>query len=165
MATVYLGLGTNLGNREQNLHFAVEQIQKRIGDVITLSAFYMTEPWGFQSTNSFLNAACAVQTNYTPEELLLVTQSIEKQIGRKEKSINRIYSDRLIDIDILLYDEVIVNSKELVIPHPLMEQRRFVLEPLVEIAPDVIHPILKEPIRTLFSEKEILLESYHHALS
>jgi 2-amino-4-hydroxy-6-hydroxymethyldihydropteridine diphosphokinase len=157
MATVYLGLGTNLGNRERNLHIAVEQIQKRIGDVITLSAFYMTEPWGFHSTNFFLNAACAVQTNFSPEEVLQKTQNIEKQIGRIKKSVDGIYSDRLIDIDILLYDEVILKSKELVIPHPLMEQRRFVLEPLVEIAPDVIHPIEKETMRALYSELEITI--------
>ena len=154
MATVYLGLGANLGNKERNLHFAVKKIQERIGDVIILSAFYMTEPWGFQSTNFFLNAACAVQTNFFPEEVLRMTQSIEKQIGRTKKSADGIYSDRLIDIDILLYDEVILNSKGLVIPHPQMGQRRFVLEPLVEIAPDVMHPVYKETIRTLYAELE-----------
>ena len=138
--TVYLGLGTNLGDKEACLKEAVEEIKKRIGEVTSLSAFYATEPWGFESEHSFLNAVCRVSTTFSPLEVLHITQEIERSLGRVKKSINRQYSDRPIDIDILLYDDLHMDSPELTIPHPLMWERDFVLVPLKEIAPEIAIP-------------------------
>lgn len=139
---VYLGLGTNLGDKEANLHAAVRKINERIGEVTSLSAFYVTAPWGFSSENSFLNAACCVESELPPLELLRETQAIERELGRMKKSVGGEYSDRPMDIDLLLYGDLILHMPELEIPHPLMTERRFVMEPLVEIAPDVVHPVL-----------------------
>lgn len=152
MTTVYLGLGTNLGDKNLQLRTAVNEIGKRIGRVVTLSAFYLTEPWGFTSEHSFLNAVCAVQTPFSPHELLSITKDIEKDLGRSHKSVHQTYSDRLIDIDILLYDQLILNDEDLQIPHPLMTKRDFVLKPLVEIAPDFVHPLNHLTIRELWQE-------------
>ena len=134
--TVYLGLGTNLGDKETNLRMAVEEIGKRVGEITSLSAFHASEPWGFESENSFLNAVCCVSTELTPIEVLHITQEIERELGRLKKSVNGIYSDRMIDIDILLYDDLHIQTPELTIPHPLMRERDFVIIPLREIAPD-----------------------------
>ena len=101
MAKVYLGLGTNLGDKEQNLRDAVQKIEEQVGEVVSLSAFYVTAPWGFASENSFLNAAACVETELSPLEVLQETQMIERELGRTKKSVNGIYSDRLIDC--LLY--------------------------------------------------------------
>ena len=103
MAKVYVGLGTNLGDKEQNLKVAVQKIEEQIGKVVSLSAFYITAPWGFTSENSFLNAAACVETELSPLDVLQKTQSIERELGRTKKSVNGAYSDRLIDIDLLLY--------------------------------------------------------------
>lgn len=138
---VYLGLGTNLGDKESNLHVAVRKINERIGEVTALSAFYVTAPWGFSSENSFLNAACCVESVLPPLDILRETQEIERELGRMKKSAGGNYSDRLIDIDILLYGDLILHTPELEIPHPLTE-RRFVMDPLAEIASDVVHPVL-----------------------
>ena len=137
MHQVYLGLGTNLGDKEANLKAAVEEIGKRVGEVTSLSAFHVSEPWGFTSENSFLNAVCCVLTDFSPMEVLRLTQDIERSLGRLKKSVDGHYSDRLIDIDILLYDDLHLSSPELTIPHPLMGQRDFVMIPLREIAPDI----------------------------
>lgn len=139
---VYLGLGTNLGDKEANLHAVVQKINERIGEITSLSAFYVTAPWGFSSDHSFLNAACCVESELSPLDLLRETQAIERELGRMKKSVDGNYSDRLIDIDLLLYGDLILRTPELEIPHPLMTERRFVMEPLVEIAPDVVHPVL-----------------------
>ena len=137
MHTVYLGLGTNLGDKEANLKAAIEEIRKRIGEITSLSAFYASEPWGFESENSFLNAVCRVTTDFPPMEVLHLTQDIERSLGRLKKSVGGQYSDRLIDIDILLYDDWHIDTPELTIPHPLMWERDFVMIPLREIAPDI----------------------------
>jgi len=110
-------------------------INEQAGHVLACSSFVETEPWGFVSDNAFLNAVIEIDTSLTPYELLRVTQGIERSMGRTRKSINGNYSDRIIDIDILLYEDVVVGEPELTIPHPLMWQRRFVYEPLLEIAP------------------------------
>ena len=152
MSTVYLGLGTNLGDKEVQLRTAVNEIEKRIGRIMILSAFYTTIPWGFTSEHTFLNAACAVETSLNPYELLSVTQDIEKNLGRKHKSVDHHYADRLIDIDILFFDQIIIHETDLQIPHPLLTKRDFVLKPLVEIAPDLVHPINHLTIRKLWQE-------------
>ncbi len=150
MSTVYLGLGTNLGDKEVQLRTAVNEIEKRIGRIMILSAFYTTIPWGFTSEHTFLNAACAVETSLNPYELLSVTQDIEKNLGRKHKSVDHHYADRWIDIDILFFDQIIIHEANLQIPHPLLTKRDFVLKPLVEIAPDLVHPINHLTIRKLW---------------
>lgn len=140
MAVSYLSLGTNLGNKKGNLDQLVVEIEKQVGHVLNVSKYYSSKPWGFNSSNDFLNAVVAVQTFLSPIELLEKTQIIEKKLGRTTKSVNG-YSDRLIDIDILLYDNLIIAEPTLKIPHPLITVRDFVLIPLVEIAPDIINPV------------------------
>lgn len=142
MAKVFLGLGTNLGDKRNNLLTAVTNIEEKIGKVTSLSSFYETEPWGFKSDNSFLNAALCVKTSLEPVAILHIIKEIEVEMGRTQKSVNKVYTDRPIDIDILLYDDMIIKSDELTIPHPLMTERDFVMKPLVEIAGDTVHPLL-----------------------
>lgn len=138
---VYLGLGTNLGDKVEQIMSAVKSIQTRIGRVEALSPLYETQPEGFESENTFLNAACWVHTKLSPEEVLECTQVIERELGRRSKSVNEVYSDRTIDIDILLYDRSIVELPHLIIPHKYLQERKFVLQPLSDIAPDVIDPV------------------------
>lgn len=133
MTRAYLGLGTNLGDKEGNIVAAIEKIGELIGDVVRQSALYHTKPWGFDSDNEFVNAAVAVDTTLSPRELLAATQQIERSMGRKEKSKDGVYHDRIIDIDILLYGDKHVCELDLVIPHPLMHERDFVMKPLGEI--------------------------------
>ena len=154
MAEVYLGLGTNLGDKEANLDMAMEEIRKRVGEILSLSAYYITEPWGFDSKNAFLNAVCKVSTSLSPLDVLLTTQSIEKDLGRMKKSVNGQYSDRPIDIDILLYDDIVLDSPNLTIPHPLMHKRTFVMEPLTEIAPELVHPVLHKCMKEIMKGME-----------
>lgn len=148
----YFGLGTNLGDKEQNLRLAVQHIEERIGKVVSLSAFYATAPWGFASDNAFLNAVICVETSLPPLEILSVTQSIEKEMGRTHKSVNGVYSDRVIDIDLLLYGDLVLDTPVLRLPHPLMQERRFVMEPLAEIAPDVMHPVLGKTLGNIYRD-------------
>ena len=145
MAIAYLGLGTNVGNRRRNMITAAALLAERVGDILALSGFYETEPWGFESENFFLNAAVKLKTSFSPLEVLQITQQIEKELGRTEKS-NGVYHDRIIDIDILLYGDEVLQIPELTLPHPLMHERKFVMDPLAEIAPFVVHPVLKERI-------------------
>ena len=131
-----------MGDRKRLMERTITEIEKQIGRVVRQSAFYETEPWGFESKNLFLNAAVCVETDLTPRQLLQVTQQIERQLGRTRKTPKRPisqspnlpkYSDRPIDIDILLYDDLTVDEPDLKIPHPLMNEREFVLKPLREI--------------------------------
>jgi len=150
MALVYLGLGTNLGEKERNLNDAIISLSQEVGFVIRSSTFYASKPWGFQSDNDFLNAVVLVDTNLTPFDVLSKTQEIEKSQGRTAKTING-YSDRLIDIDILLYDNLIIDQPTLKIPHPLIAERDFVIIPLSEIAPDLVHPVFGRKIVELLN--------------
>ena len=136
--TYYLGLGTNLGDKEANLRTAVRLLEERVGKVTSLSAFHATEPWGFASDHTFLNAAAGLHTSQTPLEVLERTQEIERLMGRNHKSVNGVYADRVIDIDLLLcFTEdgtpVRMDTEKLTLPHPLMRQREFVMKPLQEI--------------------------------
>ncbi len=133
MHKVYLSLGSNLGDRKYEIKRAVELIGERIGAVERVSSLYETEPWGFSSDNMFVNAAVCVSTQLTPRALLEATQAIERDMGRTVKSVNGQYHDRTIDIDILLYDNIKVDEPDLKIPHPLMNERDFVMKPLKEI--------------------------------
>ena len=146
MTKVYLGLGTNLGNREANLLKAIQLIGERVGQVVRRSSFIDTDPWGFQSNNRFMNAAIMVETEHTAREVLEITQQIERDMGRTQKSLavrskptpntqhpTPNYTDRIIDIDILLFGNEKVDEPDLKIPHPLMLERPFVMIPLGEI--------------------------------
>ena len=134
---VYLGLVSNLGDRNAHIEQAIALIHERVGEVVRRSSFIETEPWGFESENKFLNAVILCETELTPRQLLKATQKIERELGRKKKSasshISHLYKDRPIDIDILLYDDLTIDEPDLKIPHPLMEQRDFVMIPLREI--------------------------------
>ena len=137
MHKVFLGLGTNLGDREGNIRQAVRLIGERVGEVTRQSSLIETEPWGFESEHRFLKAVILCETSQTPRQVLETTQQIERDMGRKKitnrKSGSRTYSDRPIDIDILLYDDLTVDEPDLKIPHPLMHERDFVMIPLEEI--------------------------------
>lgn len=133
--TVYLGLGSNLGNRKAILNDAIALINERVGEVVRQSSFLETEPWGFESPNQFLNACLCVNTELAPRQLLEATQVIEKEMGRAHKTMNRKYQDRIIDIDILMIDDLKIDEPDLKVPHPLMEERDFVMIPLKEIMP------------------------------
>ena len=152
MTTVYLSLGTNIGNRNENLTRAIELLSLALGPYTALSSFIETAPWGFESKNGFLNCTVAYETELTPLELLDTTEGIERELGRTTKSTGGKYHDRIIDIDILLYGNETVATERLTIPHPLMHLRDFVLEPLAQIAPDVLHPIIAKSIRELARE-------------
>lgn len=133
MHRVYLSLGSNLGNRKRNIREALEKIGELIGDVERQSALYETKPWGYSSPNDFINACVCVLTPLVPRQLLEATQKVEQEMGRTLKSVNGEYHDRIIDIDILLYDDLHIDQPDLKIPHPLMEERDFVMVPLREI--------------------------------
>ena len=152
MARVCLSLGSNLGPRETYLRKALQALDKELGSLVKCSSFYETLPWGFSSDSLFLNAAACFDTLLSPEEVLAVTQQIEKSLGRKEKSRQGQYADRCIDIDILLYDDKVMQTPDMILPHPHMAERMFVLEPLAEIMPHVLHPLLKKTILQLKEE-------------
>lgn len=148
---VYFSLGSNLGEKERNIQNALALIARRIGHILACSANYENKAWGFVSKHLFLNAVAKVETELSIQEVLTEILGIEKLLGRTTKSQKGIYEDRIIDIDILFFDDKIVNNKKLKVPHPLLDKRDFVLKPLYEIAPDLIHPILKKSIRELYS--------------
>lgn len=132
MHNVYLGLGSNQGDREEYIRKAISLIGERVGEVLRQSSLIETEPWGFQSENKFLNGVILVATALTPREVLQATQKIERTLGRRKKTSLH-YQDRPIDIDILLYDDFHIDEPDLKIPHPLMHQRDFVMIPLQEL--------------------------------
>lgn len=150
--TAYLGIGTNLGNRTENLHNAINLINEQAGTLLACSSFIETEPWGFTSDNPFLNAVVAIATPHAPHQLLHITQSIEKTMGRMHKTRFGKYTDRIIDIDILLYDELIINSPTLTIPHPHLLKREFAYLPLLEIAPHITFPGVKKQISEIVQQ-------------
>lgn len=156
---VYLGLGTNTGNKNENLARAIELLSLALGSPVALSNIIESEPWGFESENRFLNCVAAFDTTFSPTLLLDTTEEIERTLGRTRKSLNGQYSDRIIDIDILFYGNEIIESERLTIPHPLLHKRDFVLLPLQEIAPQLVHPRLHKKI------EELAKELNHNALT
>lgn len=157
---VYLSLGGNLGNRERYIQKAIDLISKETGTILRVSKFYESEPWGFDTNSQFLNICAALETNLTPLDLLHRFQEIEKELGRKEKT-SQGYASRVIDIDILTYGDRIIENENLTVPHPQMEKRKFVLLPLVEIAPDFTHPkttkSIQQIIATTSDESSVLV--------
>ncbi len=142
---VYLSLGSNVGDREAQLRDAQARLAAA-GRIVAVSSFYETEPVEFTEQPWFLNGVLALETNQTPQELMTAILQIEEEMGRRRLQKK---GPRSIDIDILLFDDMIVDSKDLTIPHPAMALRRFVLQPLAEIAPERLHPLLKKTIREL----------------
>ncbi len=146
MNTVYLVLGSNVGNRADNIQDAIEELKNRGLTILKKSSLYNTAPWGYIEQSDFLNMALKCSTNLCPYSLLKEIKDIEKKMGRKE-TIR--YGPRIIDIDIIFYNNLILKSEQLTIPHPIMHKREFVLKPLCEIAPDFIHPELKLSVKQL----------------
>lgn len=150
MGTVHLLLGGNCGNRRQFLETAVELIKEQIGQITGRSSLYETEPWGFHASTLFLNQVIRVETAFSPIETLHCLQRIEQQLGRRKKSDH--YESRVIDIDILMFDDLQMLEQDLQIPHPRLHLRKFTLVPLAEIAGGLKHPVLKVDMDTLNRE-------------
>jgi len=147
MAKVFFSLGSSLGDRRKTLIGAINSIENHIGSVLKTSNVFETEPWGFQDKNMFLNMAVLVQTKLSPEQILQKSQQIEKLYNRKKTGNN--YEARTLDIDIVFYDNLVFDNSFLQIPHKFAHKRIFVLLPIAEIAPDFVHPILKQTISRL----------------
>lgn len=148
MHTVYLSLGSNIGDRKALMDNAVAMLGEQVGTVESISSYVETAPWGFITDNKFLNACVKVTTTLSPRSLLEATQSIERQLGRAGKSQRGAYRDRPMDIDILLYDDVHINDDDLLIPHPLMFEREFVMQPLSEIAsPTLLEDVFRRMLK------------------
>jgi 2-amino-4-hydroxy-6-hydroxymethyldihydropteridine diphosphokinase len=148
MNLVYLSLGSNVGDREAHLREAIMQLEG-VGQIKAGSSIYETEPVEFTQQSNFLNCAIALETNLPPSELMSQLLDIERRLGRERIQKK---GPRTIDIDVLLYGDLVLDSANITIPHPAMAQRRFVLEPLAEIAPDAVHPVTKNTIRELLEE-------------
>ncbi|MBR1838015.1 MAG: 2-amino-4-hydroxy-6-hydroxymethyldihydropteridine diphosphokinase [Bacteroidaceae bacterium] len=141
MRTLYVSLGSNIGEREKLIRRAVDLLSERIGVLQQLSTLRETQPWGFASDNLFLNAAASFSTALNPSEILSITEEVERELGRDHKTQHKAYTDRTIDIDLLALDDVVMQTEALTLPHPFMAERRFVLEPLCDIAAEALHPV------------------------
>jgi len=149
MEKVFIGLGGNVGNVSENLDIAIEKIKELIGPVIKQSSLYKTEPWGNKNQDDFLNQVVCVETNLKPGKFLKNILAIEKIMGRNRNKDNQ-FAPRTIDIDILFYGKKIIRRNNLIIPHPRLHLRNFVLTPLMEIVPGFMHPVLNKTIKDLF---------------
>jgi 2-amino-4-hydroxy-6-hydroxymethyldihydropteridine diphosphokinase len=148
MYIAYIGIGSNLGDRKNNCERAIELLKRRGISIKKRSSLHETQPWGVRNQPLFLNMAIEIETDYTPKELLTIVKDIEAKIGRQKTFP---WGPRVVDLDILIFNEMVIRSQELTIPHPYMHKREFVLEPLQEIAPDLVHPVLKRSMRELLN--------------
>jgi 2-amino-4-hydroxy-6-hydroxymethyldihydropteridine diphosphokinase len=146
---IVLAFGSNLGDREEYILAAYRLLEEELGELINKSSFIETPAWGFESENSFINSVAVFETKKTPLEALEICNKIEKELGRQRNSLHKGYQNRTIDIDILFYEDIILDTPTLKIPHPLIEERDFVLIPLKEILPNFIHPVLKKEIKDI----------------
>lgn len=155
--TVYLSLGSNIGHRKNNIIKALKLIQKNVASrILKVSSVYLTSPIG-PKQNDFYNAVVKIKTNLSSNNLLSAIKNIERSIGRKKSNVR--WSPRIIDIDILFYNDTVLNTDNLIIPHPELNKRLFVLEPLNEIAPNLVHPLHNEKIKTI--RQKLLLTSHN----
>lgn len=152
MNTIFLMLGTNVGKRLSNLTIANELISTRIGKIVSLSHIYESESWGYKTSNNYFNQCIILHSIMEAMNVLIEILNIETEMGRVREG--ETYSDRIIDIDILFFNKDCINSKNLTIPHPHLHKRKFVLEPLNEIAPDFIHPVLDKSVTQLLHDCE-----------
>lgn len=151
MATVYIGIGSNIGNREENCEKAARLLLGNGITVTNMSLMIETEPWGVTDQQKFVNMAVEAQTDLGPEELLVVLKKIEFDMGRLPSAR---WGPRLVDLDILFYDDLVMKMDDLEIPHPYIKERDFVLKPLAEIAPEKMHPVFKKSVKELLEELE-----------
>jgi 2-amino-4-hydroxy-6-hydroxymethyldihydropteridine diphosphokinase len=149
VAIAYIGIGSNLGNRQENCLNALELLGKKGIIVKKRSSMLETKPWGVKDQPRFINMAIEIETGLDPKELLKILKNVERELGRKESFK---WGPRSIDLDILLFEDLVLKEDDLEIPHPSMHERDFVLKPLCEIAPDIIHPVLKKKICNLAQE-------------
>lgn len=149
MAIVYIGIGSNIGERQANCMKAIEALKSKGITVKKISSMHETEPWGLKEQPKFINMAVEAETSMSPEEFLSALKGIEEDMGREETVK---WGPRIIDLDILFYDDIVIDMKRLRIPHPLLHKRDFVLNPLAEIAPDKLHPVLKKTVNQLKEE-------------
>jgi 2-amino-4-hydroxy-6-hydroxymethyldihydropteridine diphosphokinase len=150
MNSVYISLGSNIGEREANLQKSIELLNKMAGEVVLASSLYETEPWEMDGAKSFINQVVLLKTNLSADELLDILLEAERSLGRVRTTGK--YESRVIDLDILFFNESIITSDKLTVPHPFLHQRKFVLEPLSEINPGFVHPVLNMTIDSLLLE-------------
>ncbi|HKK40919.1 MAG TPA: 2-amino-4-hydroxy-6-hydroxymethyldihydropteridine diphosphokinase [Bacteroidales bacterium] len=149
MVTTYLGIGTNKGDRRKNLTDALSLLEEKAGLITRSSSVYETEPWGFESEQFFLNMVVQVETELSPPELLDAVHGIEAELGRKRGKTR--FVSRVMDIDILFYGDEVISTEVLVVPHPLISERKFVLVPLAETDPSLLHPIIKKTVSEILT--------------
>jgi 2-amino-4-hydroxy-6-hydroxymethyldihydropteridine diphosphokinase len=150
MIKLYILLGGNLGDKQRVFSDARAKLSQQVGTITNQSVLYETEPWGFKSDDIFWNQVLEISTSFSPEEVLLRTQQIERELGRIRKANQ--YDSRIIDIDILFYGDLIIKTENLVVPHPRIQDRKFAMVPLCEIAPELIHPVFQKSITQLLEE-------------
>ena len=146
---IVLAFGSNLGDKEEYILAAYRLLEEELGELIKKSSFIETSPWGFESENSFINSVAEFETKKTPFEALEICNKIEKELGRERNPEYKGYQNRTIDIDILFYEDIVLDTATLKIPHPLIAERDFVLTPLKEILPNLLHPVLKKEIKDI----------------
>jgi len=149
--TCYISIGSNIGDRVVNFRNAIDRLSVW-AKIITISSFYETEPWGYSDDKYYLNAVFKIETSLSPYELLHKLKIVEQEMGRRKKPDNVIYQARIIDLDILFFDDIIINDTDLIIPHPKIYNRKYVLKPFLEINPDFICPLTKKTLVNILHE-------------
>jgi len=149
MQKAFIALGSNLGDKRKNIEIAIEKIKEKGIKILKVSSIIETEPYGYKDQDSFLNAVCLVETSLDPFSLLRVLLNIEEEMGRKRTFK---WGPRNIDLDIIFYDDLVIESEELIIPHPDAHNRTFVMGPISEIEPDFVHPVLKRKVIDIYND-------------